>query len=576
MSLATKLHPDRSVRANSQEEVDRACADLQAAKKAWTATGLSERIEIAARCLDGVGDVATDWVAAACRAKGIDVDSAVAGEEIANGPLAVVRYLRLLKDTLRSLLQAGSVRLPAAPREGPSGQLLIPVLPCAGMFDSVLFRGFAAHVWMQSHVTRDNLREHVATHYRDGIERPAGVSLVLGAGNVSSIAACDAFYKLFHHGHVVLLKMNPVNDYLGEIFARAFRPLVAGGFLRLVYGGADVGGYAAQHSAIDDVHITGSIHTHESIVWGGDPSERERRKAASNPLLKKPISSELGNVTPWIVVPGPYTDRELDFQAENLAASIVNNASFNCIATKLIVTHRGWPARENFLDKVQAILDRTSPRAAYYPGAQERFRQFAPGGDVREVQNGQIALPWTIVRDTSPDKAQLYFGEESFVCVTAETALDYDSSEDFLDAVPDFCNERVFGTLGATLVVHPKFRRTAGNEARLARAIERLRYGTVAINHWSALGYAVMSAPWGGYPGGTLADPASGIGWVHNTFMLEGVEKTVLEGPLTVWPKPFWFPTNRAADKIGWQVLRLYQNPSVGKLPPLFWTALRA
>lgn len=564
------------MRTDSREDVDRACAELQAAKESWTATGLSERIELVARSLDGVAEVATQWVAAACRAKGIDPDSSVAGEEIANGPLAVVRYLRLLKDTLRSLQQAGSVRLPAAPREGPSGQLLIPVLPCAGLFDSILFRGFTAHVWLQSHVTRDNLREHVATHYRDGIERAAGVSLVLGAGNVSSIAACDVLYKLFHHGHVVLLKMNPVNDYLGDIFAQAFRPLLKRGFVQIVYGGADVGGYAAQHPAIDNVHITGSIHTHESIVWGRDPGERERRKAAGDPLLKKPISSELGNVTPWIVVPGPYSDRELDFQAENLAASIVNNASFNCIATKLIVSHRGWPAREKFLDKVQAILDRTSPRAAYYPGALDRFRRFAPDGQVRAPQNGQVALPWTIVRDVSPVDDPLYFGEESFVCVATETALDANSAEDFLDAVPDFCNERIFGTLGATLIVHPKFRSAAGNEARLARAIERLRYGTVAINHWSALGYAVMSAPWGGYPGGTLSDPASGIGWVHNTFMLDGIEKTVLEGPLTVWPKPFWFPTNRAADKIGWQVLRLYQSPSVLKLPQLFWTALRS
>jgi acyl-CoA reductase-like NAD-dependent aldehyde dehydrogenase len=563
------------MRTDSREEVDSACADLQAAKKSWAATGLSERIEIASRCLDGVSEAAAEWVGAACRAKRIDADSPVAGEEIANGPLAAVRYLRLLKGTLRSLQQAGSVRLPAAPREGPSGQLLIPVLPCAGMFDSVLFRGFTAHVWMQSHVTRDNLREHVAIHYGDGIERPAGVSLVLGAGNVSSIAACDVFYKLFHHGHVVLLKMNPVNAYLGEIFERAFRPLVGGGFLRIVYGGADVGGYAALHPAIDDVHITGSIHSHESIVWGSDPGERDRRKAAADPLLKKPITSELGNVTPWIVVPGPHTEHELDFQAENLAASIVNNASFNCIATKLIVTHRGWPARENFLDKVQAVLDRTPPRAAYYPGAPERFRRFAPDGQMREPQNGQIALPWTIVRDVSPAEDSPYFREESFVCVAAETALDANSAEDFLDAVPDFCNERVFGTLGATLVVHPKFRRAAGNEARLARAIERLRYGTVAINHWSALGYAVMSAPWGGYPGGTLADPASGIGWVHNTLMLDGIEKSVLDGPLTVWPKPFWFPTNRAADKIGWQVLDLYQRPSAFKLPRLFWTAMR-
>jgi acyl-CoA reductase-like NAD-dependent aldehyde dehydrogenase len=572
MSPALSLPADPSMRADSPEELDRACADLQTAKNAWAATSLAERINIAEQCLAGAVEVSPEWLTAACRAKGIDVDSPHAGEEIASGPLAVVRYLRLLIGTLLSLQQTGTVRLPAAPSEGPSGQLQIPVLPCIGMFDAVLFRGFTAHVWMQSHVTRDNLREHVAVHYRDGAARAGGVSLVLGAGNVSSIAACDAFYKLFHEGRVVLLKMNPVNDYLGAIFSRAFGPLIRRGFLRIVYGGAEAGAYAAQHLAIDDVHITGSIHSHESIVWGADPDERERRKALRDPLLQKPISSELGNVTPWIVVPGPYTERELDFQAENLAASIVNNASFNCIATKLIITQRGWPDRESFLGKVQAILDGTVPRVAYYPGAHDRYRRFA--GENGPPEKSTPALPWTIVRDISPDQSPLYFREESFVCVAAETALEAASAEDFLDAVPDFCTGRIFGTLGVTLVVHPHFRRAAGNEARLWRAIERLRYGTVAINHWSALGYAVMSAPWGGYPGGTLAEPGSGIGWVHNTFMLDGIEKTVLDGPLTVWPKPFWFPTNRAADKIGWQVLRLYQSPSVFKLPRLFWNAL--
>lgn len=577
MSLATEPRTqDRNPRASSRDEVDRAVAELQSAKGGWAEMPLAERIRIAAQCLDGVADAASDSVAAACRAKGIAEDSPLAGEEIANGPLATVRYLRLLIGTLQSLAVDGAVRLPAAPIEGPSGQLQIPVLPCAGLFDSMLFRGFKAHVWMQRHVTRENLRDYTAAYYRAQAPRPSGVSLVLGAGNVSSIAPTDVLDRLFRQGRVVLVKMNPVNDYLGEIFTRAFRPLVQGGFLRIVYGGAEVGGYAAQHPAIDDVHITGSGQTHDAIVWGTDPAERERRKAANDPLLKKPITSELGNVTPWIVVPGPYTDRELDFQAENLAASIVNNASFNCIASKLIITHRGWPAREKFLTKLQAVLDRTAPRAAYYPGAAERFCRFVPDGQAHNLAGREGTLPWTIVRDVSPADDPQYFREESFVCVTAETAIDAASAEDFLDAAPDFCNDQIWGSLGATLIVHPKFRSAAGNEARLWRAVEQLRYGTVAINHWSALGYAIMSAPWGGYPGGTLAEPNSGIGWVHNTFMLDGIEKTVLEGPLTVWPKPFWFPSNRAAAKLAWQVTDLYHHPAALKLPRLFWTALRA
>jgi acyl-CoA reductase-like NAD-dependent aldehyde dehydrogenase len=320
------------------------------------------------------------------------------------------------------------------------------------------------------------------------------------------------------------------------------------------------------------VHITGSVHSHEAIVWGNDPSEREGRKVNADPVLKKSISSELGNVTPWIVVPGAYSEAELDFQAENLAASIVNNASFNCIASKVIVTQKDWPQRSQFLKKVQAILARTPTRRAYYPGAAERFHRFLPAID-SGIDGDR--LPWTLVCDVSPDDDPLYFREESFVCVAAETALDASSPDDFLDKVPDFVNERQRGTLGATIVMHPRLRQQTGGEARLQRAIGRLRYGTVAVNHWSGLGYAIMSAPWGGYPGATLADPDSGIGWVHNTFMLDGIEKTVIEGPLTIWPKPLWFPSHRRADQLAWRLLSLYARPSAWKLPGMLMTAMR-
>jgi hypothetical protein len=242
MSLATESGAvDQRPRESSHEEVDRALAELQAAKASWAAMPIAERVRIAEQCLEGVASLAEEWVTWACRAKRIALDSPLAGEEIANGPLATVRYLRLLVATLRSLANDGGVRLPAAPREGPSGQLLIPVLPCAGLFDSILFRGFKAHTWMQRHVSAANLRDHTAQYYRRTGARPAGVSLVLGAGNVASIAATDALSRLFHEGRVVLLKMNPVNDYLGDIFSRAFRSLVEKGWLRIVIGGAATG-----------------------------------------------------------------------------------------------------------------------------------------------------------------------------------------------------------------------------------------------------------------------------------------------------------------------------------------------
>ena len=59
---------------------------------------------------------------------------------------------------------------------------------------------------------------------------------------------------------------------------------------------------------------------------------------------------------------------------------------------------------------------------------------------------------------------------------------------------------------------------------KLERAVVDLRYGTVAFNHWPALGYAFGTTPWGGHQSATLRDIQSGLGWVHNPFMLAGID----------------------------------------------------
>ncbi len=564
------LYAERTTQVTTQDEIHRALDELAVGKKKFKHTSMAQKRQLVRALLDGAVSVLDEWIAAACQAKGLPPGPAQ-GEEIAAGPLATLRYLRLLDQTLESIERTGSPTLPGKISDGPGGKLKVQVMPAKGLYDGLLFQGFKSDIWMQSGVTRQNLREHMASYYRQ-VDKPEGIALVLGAGNVSSIAPLDAFTKLFHEGKVVLLKMNPVNEYLGPIFAKAFRRLIEEGYLRIIYGGADVGSFAINHPLVDEVHITGSIYSHETIVWGPPGPERDRRKAENKPLLQKAITSELGNVTPWIVVPGPYSEKQLRFQAENVAAQMVNNASFNCIATKMIVTWKNWPDRSRFLNMIDDVLAKVPPRKAYYPGAQDRWQQFT-GKQPSGCPSG--TLPWTLVRDVHKDQTAKFFDEESFTCVCAETALDAASPEEFLDKSVEFANNELWGTLGAGLMVHPAFRKQAGGEARLERAIDRLRYGTVAINHWPALSYGMITPPWGGDPSGTLADPQSGLGWVHNTYMLEGIQKTVLEGPLVVSPKPFWFPTHGNAHVLGRLVVDLLAKPSLLKLPKLLLNALK-
>ncbi|HLQ45098.1 MAG TPA: hypothetical protein VK137_10245, partial [Planctomycetaceae bacterium] len=167
----------------------------------------------------------------------------------------------------------------------------------------------------------------------------------------------------------------------------------------------------------------------------------------------------------------------------------------------------------------------------------------------------------------------LFCREESFVPVCAEMPLDADDEFDFLGHASDFVNEELWGTLCATLTVPSTYRHTARGRNELHAALTRLRYGTVCINQWPGIAFALLTLPWGGHPSGTLLDPQSGLGWVHNSFGLRAIEKAVLEGPLTVVPKPIWTPGHRRAEPIAWKLFNLYHHPSLRHIAELTYAA---
>jgi aldehyde dehydrogenase (NAD(P)+) len=137
-----------------------------------------------------------------------------------------------------------------------------------------------------------------------------------------------------------------------------------------------------------------------------------------------------------------------------------------------------------------------------------------------------------------------------------------------------FCNDTLWGTLNAAIFLPSKLERDPAVGAALERAITDLRYGTVAINHWPALGYGLGALPWGGHPSATLADIQSGLGWVHNTFMLDGLDKSVVRGPLVVRPRPLWFTGNPRAVAVCRKMLRHELAPSWRSLASVITAAV--
>ena len=570
MSGSAKSHA-----TTSQQQLDEAIGILSEQAPAFARLSASERAALLRACLPRIQQVATDWVTAACQAKGIRLESSTAGEEWLGGPMVTARCVRMLIRSLDDIHRHGKPQLPAgAFRPGWDGRTEIQVFP-SDSFDRALTAGFTSWVRLQPGVTEAQAREQQASFYSQ--KGKGGVSLILGAGNVASIPPADALYKMIHEGKVCLVKLNPVNEYLGPFYERAFQPLVERGYLRFVYGGAEVGSYLSYHPLVEDIHITGSDRTHDLIVWGPPGADSDRRRAQNDPLLKKNITSELGCVTPVMVVPGDYSPSELRFVAENVASQVANNASFNCNAAKVLVTSEGWPQREAFVGMVREILADTPTRLAYYPGAEERYAKLTKdSATVTKLGRAEPGrLQWALIRDLDPKANDPHYSTEPFCGILSEVALPESDPAAFVTAAAKFSNDKLWGTLSCSLIIHPRTEAAPEVKKALDSAIDELRYGLVGINHWPAVAYGAMSPPWGGHPSATLQNIQSGLGYVHNTPMIEGIEKAVLRGPLTVFPKPPWFTTNRRSQFIAERLVSFEQQPSLLKLPGIIFNALR-
>src|SRR4051812_4632928 len=330
--------------------LDSAISRVRAASKEFARLAIDERITLLEQMRQGYREIAEESVRLACSAKGIDFEAPTSGEEWLAGPMVTIRVLRLTEEALREVKQYGAPRIqPSDIRDLPDGRIAVKVFP-TNKLDSTLLAQHLGEVYMQPGVTRDNLKDHQASFFKK--PHDGRVCLVLGAGNVNAIPPTDVVYKMFVEGTACVLKMNPVNAYLGPLIERAFAPLVSRGFLQVVYGGAEEGAYLAQHGGIDEIHITGSDKTHDAMVWGPPGPDAAARRARNEPLLKKGISSELGNISPVLVVPGNWDDGSLEFQAGNIAGQVCNNASFNCNSAKLLVTSKPWAGRTKLLELV--------------------------------------------------------------------------------------------------------------------------------------------------------------------------------------------------------------------------------
>ncbi|BDG06952.1 aldehyde dehydrogenase family protein [Anaeromyxobacter paludicola] len=556
--------------APSTAALEAALARVRAGAPALARLPLADKARLARRLREGMARVAGPSALAASRAKGTPPGSPLEGEEWISGPFVTLRLLRQVEESLEALARGGSTPLGPG-RRLEDGRWEVDVFPETWR-DRLLFPGLRAAVRLLPGATPEQ-----RARFHRAPDHGGKVCLILGAGNINSIPTTDVVTKMFNEGKACLLKLSPVNAYLEPFIQEGFAEAIRAGFLAVVQGGAAEGSFLAHHPEVDELHVTGSDRTHDLLVWGPPGPDRIDRLARGEPLLRKEITSELGNVSPVIVVPGPYSDRELAWQAESIAGMVTHNASFNCNAAKLLVTPRGWSRRDELLDRVYGFLEATPARAAWYPGAEQRYEHLAAGrARARRTPGAPGALPWTLIPGLdAEDRGERAFRTEPFCAILSETPLGSDDPIRFLEAATRFCNERLWGTLNAGLVVHPAVEADPEASRALEAAIDRLRYGTVTVNVWPGFSFALGSTPWGAYPGAPLDDIQSGRGFVHDSRMLEGVEKCVVRAPLRGLVKPPYFPSHRTLGRLGPRLAALEAARGWAALPGVVAAGVR-
>jgi aldehyde dehydrogenase (NAD(P)+) len=563
------------------QRIDASIEELQTAKTRWARLPVAKKLGYIDGLRQATFEHSRRWVEHETTAKGLTMNSPLAGEEWITGPFGVIDALNSLEVTLSRIDGAIDVLKGHSVRTKPNGQVVVDVMPTTTV-ERLLFSGSRAEVWMDSSITVGNVRDHVGVFY-DEVGPQGAVCAVMGAGNVASIAPLDVIYKLFTEGEVAILKMNPVNEHLGEVFEDIFGDLIRDGYLRIAYGDVEVGAYLVAHPGVDTIHLTGSANTYYAIRYGTGAEGRANREA-DTPINSKPVKAELGGVNPTIVVPGNWSKADLRFHADHVVTQKMNNSGFNCIAAQILVLPESWELSEPFITEVRNELASLEDRDAYYPGTRDRCDAVVTGSG--SVETFGVDHKRFLVTGLDPAATRdAAFTSEYFAPALAVVKLPSPDVSTYLENAVTFANDVLEGSLGATFIIHPKTEKS--NTAAFNMAIEDLEYGGIGINIWNAAVYLQSRCPWGAYPGGTPTDIGSGVGVVHNTLMLERTQKSIYRAPFAPYhrtatkgevhfaPKPIWYLSNKNMHTTTELLVNYSATGRTGDLVKLMASAMR-
>ena len=528
---------------------------LKEKKQAWAQASSAEKAELLEKCLANMVDVADDVAKVTVKVKG-SYESGL-GEELA----AWSSCCNIVRETIKAVKADYKPSGVKTRLLKESNQVVCETFPRGLM--GLVFLGMKGEVWLQP---GKEFKQGRPESSDDG-----SLWLVLGAGNQVPALVGDITHCMFMCNSTVILKMNPVNDFLGSMLEASFEPLISKGYLQIVYGGAEVGKTLVEHPLTEEIHMTGSDRTFDAITWQGKQKPKDKKTI---PPFTKPIHAELGCVTPYIILPGNWSKEDLDSQAKQCVSGKTHNSGHNCVALEVLILPENWHLREKFMERIKFHLEKSEKRVAWYPHSKSNYERFLSKfpeahqfGEFNE-ETGQT--PWVLASGLTPETAGAQ--SEHWCGVLQEVRVKSRSLADYVEQVADFCNNKLWGDLSCAVFVDPKTQKRS--KAEVDYLIRSLKYGGIAVNLPTHIAFAIPTLTWGGYPGHTIYDIQSGNACVHNTSCLLDTQKSVIYGPWKAPIYPVWNYDNINLENTAKGLVKFFAYPNIANMAALAMQAM--
>ncbi len=518
-------------------DIDRNINTLRVNSKEFSTIDNTKLISMLEESINNIKDVAYYWATVSAENKGVS-NTVAEGEEWLGGPFATVFGIQYYIDTLKDLNKPLNEEL------FDNNLNTYKVFP-NNFLEKIFFPFISAEIKFGKNIKFSEIEEYRGFAMR--YKHEPSISLILGAGNVSCIPLLDAIYHLVAKRSVVYIKLNPVNDYLLPVYEKVFSNFIALGYIVITKGSVDESKYMTEHNGIDHIHLTGSDETYENIVYGRKLNDEEKKLKSLDKINKKSFSSELGNVTPIIVHPGNWSNAELKFQARKIVTAKLNNGGFNCISAQIVLLPDNWKHTDKLMKYIKYYMNKVDDRLSYYPNSLNVLTSLEKDKNYERLNDQSCATPHLSREIKAYSK---YETSEIWGTSIYFKKIDYENDLDYAKNVIDYCNNTLWGNLGAT-VLFKKYNKRV-NEPIKNLYINNLKYGTVAINEWSAIGFIIPTLPWGGYPGNKDNDIQSGQDFVHNSMFFESPLNGVVYSKFRMSNiiDPLWFVTNKKGKKV--------------------------